>query len=64
MRDIFITSRRKSETTLTPRQPISARRDVMFRPCSRRLERIANAFTEKWRDLRYGMGSVSDLSID
>jgi hypothetical protein len=30
----------------------------------RNLERIAIEFTGKWRDLRYGTGSVSDLSID
>jgi len=30
----------------------------------RSLERIANAFTGKWRDLRYSTGSVSDLSAD
>jgi len=29
-----------------------------------KLERIAIACTEKWRDLRYGTGSVSDLRID
>jgi len=28
------------------------------------LERIAIAFTGKWPDLRYGTGSVSDLSIE
>jgi len=28
------------------------------------LERITIACTGKWRDLRYGTGSVSDLSID
>jgi hypothetical protein len=28
------------------------------------LERIAIACTGKWHDLRYGTGSVSDLSID
>jgi len=27
------------------------------------LERFAIAHTGKWRDLRYGTGSVSDLSI-
>ena len=26
--------------------------------------RFAIAFTEKWSDLRYGTGSVSDISID
>jgi len=31
---------------------------------SARLERIAIAFTGKWRDLRCGTGSVSDLNID
>jgi hypothetical protein len=30
----------------------------------RMLERIVIAYTGKWRDLRYGTGSVSDLSID
>jgi hypothetical protein len=28
------------------------------------LERIVIAGTGKWRDLRYGTGSVSDLSLD
>jgi len=28
------------------------------------LEQVAIACTGKWRDLRYGSGSVSDLSID
>jgi hypothetical protein len=32
-------------------------------PLGRALERIAIACTGKWRDLRYGTGSVSDLSI-
>ena len=28
------------------------------------LERVANAFTGKWRDHWYSTGSVSDLSLD